>query len=314
LAAVVGLDGVAASGVLAAITAWEALLISIVATITRSPVEAVVYPWVGVGFWALAYVFLVGWLEWGAATVTTVTLGAATVVSAAALLVWLLGLVRGVVLRWLGPVAGLGQVGLVGAGWYGSGMLDRSDALLAWAVVAGVEAVLFGVYATVRLDRVTAWGSVGLGGLAFGLFAEAVLTEPVELLGVTGPAGAVLLAGWLVLMVVRGPSRLVLWRWQVLVLAQAALATAALAAVVGLDGVAASGVLAAITAWEALLISIVATITRSPPDSKGRKSSWPGWPSPGWHSSQRRLLETSADRPGSTPGRGRFTPRPPAPP
>ena len=139
--------------------------------------------------------------------------------------------------------------------------LGRSDALAAWAVVFAIEALLVGTYATFRLNPAASWIATGLAASAYGLFAAALLTDPVDLLRVTGPIGAFLLAGWAALVITNRGDRLILWRWPVLVLAQGALVTASIAATVALGGATASGVLAAIAAWEALLFTLVATTT-----------------------------------------------------
>ncbi|MEA3502475.1 MAG: hypothetical protein U9R47_06845, partial [Actinomycetota bacterium] len=139
-----------------------------------------------------------------------------------------------------------------------------TDALLTLAVALGVEAALIGIYATLRTDPATAWAAAVLSATAYGLYADALLTEPVDLLWVTGPIGAALLAGWAALAITNRPDRLVLWLWPALALAQAALATAAIVAIDALVGTAAFDVIAVITAWEALLFALVATTTVTP--------------------------------------------------
>ncbi|MEA3510067.1 MAG: hypothetical protein U9R51_01405 [Actinomycetota bacterium] len=264
IATLIWASAIAGGGWLPAGLAIAGLIVTAMAEIRHDRLGGVVYPWVGVGLWVWSYAFFAGWVGWGSVTVTVVTVVVGAVVSGGALGVWLSGWTRPWVARWLWPAAAAGQVGLLGAVVYADATLVRSDVLVAFAVVFGIEALLVGIYATVRLSPVTSWAAAGLAALAYGFFAAALLTDPVDLLRVTGPIGAALLAGWAVLTITSRSDRLILWRWPALALAQGALVTASVAAAIGLDNTAASGALAAITAWEALLFTLVATTTITP--------------------------------------------------
>ena len=265
--AAINLDTTAAAGTLAAITAWEALLFSTVATLNTTKPEAVVYRWVGAVFWVAAYVFFVVWSGWSPETVTAVTITLGAVVSGIALAAHLLAPTHRITEMWLWPIAAVGQTALVGAGLYAGDMLTNTDTLLAGTALAAIEAALVATYATVRLDQTAAWISTALGTAALGLLAGALQADPIDLLRVTGPIGAALLAAWVILAVTQQRARLELWRWPSLALAQAALATTAAIAAINLDTTAAAGTLAAITAWEALLFSTVATLNTTKPEA-----------------------------------------------
>ena len=264
VAVLIWASAVAGGGWLPAGMMIAALIVTAMAELRSDRPGGVVYPWVGVVFWVLAYVFFVDWVGWGTGTVTVVTIAVGTVLSGGALAVWLSGWTRPWSARWLWPAAAVGQAALLGASMHAAATLGRSDALAAWAVVFAIEALLVGTYATFRLNPAASWIATGLAASAYGLFAAALLTDPVDLLRVTGPIGAFLLAGWAALVITNRGDRLILWRWPVLVLAQGALVTASIAATVALGGATASGVLAAIAAWEALLFTLVATTTTTP--------------------------------------------------
>ncbi|MEA3502160.1 MAG: hypothetical protein U9R47_05245, partial [Actinomycetota bacterium] len=185
--------------------ALAALMATAMAELRRNRVGGVTYPWVAVVLWASAYAFFADWAGWNPQTVTVVTFCAGAILSVVALSVWLSVRKRPWIRRWLLPVAALGQVGLLGAVTYATAMLDSTEALLTLAVALGLEAVLIGIYATIRTDPATAWAATVLIATAYGLYADALLTEPVDLLWVTGPIGAALLAGWAALAITNRP-------------------------------------------------------------------------------------------------------------
>lgn len=228
--------------------------------------EAVAYPWISVGLWATTYGFLVRWLGWSPAAIVTTTLIIAAAISGAVLTAHLVAPQRGLVGRWGLPAEVLGQVGLLGAATYASFVLERPDALLAWAGVAAVEALLVGTYATVRLDASAAWASVGLAAVSGGFLWGVLADDPVERSAAAALLGAFLLIAWAVTTLIARFPRLVLWKWPQLGLAQLVLATSATTAVVDLDDVTALGMISAIAAWEAITFSVVAGITESEPE------------------------------------------------
>ena len=81
----------------------------------------------------------------------TITLGA--VVSGIALAAHLLAPTHRITEMWLWPIAAVGQTALVGAGLNRGDMLTTTDAFLAGAALATIEAALVATYATVRLDQ-----------------------------------------------------------------------------------------------------------------------------------------------------------------
>ena len=265
--AAINLDPTPAAGTFAAITAWEALTFTTVATITTTKPEALVYRWVGAGFWVGAYASFVYWAGWDAGTVTIVTITIGAALSGIALAAYLLAPKHRITDMWLWPAAAVGQIALLGAGLYAGSTLTTTDTFLTWAALATIEALLVATYATVRIDQTSAWIATGLGTAALGFLAAAFPTEPINLIRVTGPAGAAILAAWALLTITHQPERLALWRWPSLALAQTALAITATLAAINLDPTPAAGTFAAITAWEALTFTTVATITTTKPEA-----------------------------------------------
>jgi hypothetical protein len=264
IAVLIGASAIAGGGWVPAGLGVAALIVTVLAELRGHDSGGVVYPWVGGVLWGLAYVFFVGWVGWSAVLVTVVTIVVGAVLSGGALAVWLSGWTRAWSERWLWPAVGVGQAALVGAAVHAGETLGRSDALVVLAVVIAIEALLVGTYATVRLDLVASWVATGLTVLACGLFAGAVLGDPVDLVRVLGPVGAVLLGVWAGVVIAGGADRIVLWRWPVFVLGQGALIAASVAATVAYGDTTASGVLAAIAGWEALVFTLAATTTTTP--------------------------------------------------
>jgi hypothetical protein len=258
---------VAGEGWLPGGLAVAAFIETSLAALRRDEPEALVYRWVGAGFWVGAYTSFVYWAGWDAGTVTIVTITIGAALSGIALAAYLLAPKHRITAMWLWPAAAVGQIALLGAGLYAGSTLTTTDTFLTWAALATIEALLVATYATVRIDQTSTWIATGLGTAALGFLAAAFPTEPINLIRVTGPAGAAILAVWALLTITHQPERLALWRWPSLALAQTALAITATLAAINLDPTPAAGTLAAITAWEALTFTTVATITTTKPEA-----------------------------------------------
>ena len=252
---------VAGEGWLPGGLAVAAFIETSLAELRRDQPEALVYRWVGAGFWVGAYASFVYWAGWDAGTVTIVTITIGAALSGIALAAYLLAPEHRITDMWLWPATAVGQIALLGAGLYAGSTLTTTDTFLTWAALATIEALLVATYATVRIDQASTWIATGLGTAALGFLAAAFPTEPINLIRVTGPAGAAILAAWALLTITHQPERLALWRWPSLALAQTALAITATLAAINLDPTPAAGTLAAITAWEALTFTTVATAT-----------------------------------------------------
>ena len=197
----IGAGAVESSGWLTICLATVAVIETVLAEVRRSYASARVLPWAAAVLWGATCVSGLWWLdlEPGAATAVAISLGAT--LSVVGLVLALVYPEPGWSRRWWMPTVALGQVGLLGAGGYGSATLALTTATMAWAIITATEAVLAGVPATVRRFPVGVWVSTVLGGTSVVLFMQAFEMPPAAVVFTSMAIGATLsgsaLAAWL---------------------------------------------------------------------------------------------------------------------
>ncbi len=164
------------------------------------------------------------------------------------------------------PLIALGQAAFVGAGVQAGWSFTMADATLILAVIAGIDAVLVGVPATVRRKAPAVWLAASLMGLSAGLLLRGLeLPDPVivfTLLGIGTVLSAVAVARW---VTPHETTRTDLWVLPIAALGQVSFAGAGIQAGWSFTPPDAALLWATIVGIEAVLVGIPATVRRNAP-------------------------------------------------
>jgi hypothetical protein len=248
-------------GVIAAVAATEAILAGLFGTVRRNAVSVAG----SAALFATAYGFGVSWLELDAPTLIGITsmaggmlLTAFAIGAARTSLPSRLGL-------WLYPVGSLAHAAAITVLANAWAYLDSQPAAGATAGVAGAEAIMLAVVATVRRNKWLVAPATVLAGVAYGFLAAWADWPAETLIAVTAAVGGAVLVLWEMAQL-RTPSsdRLRMW-----VPAAGAAGLAAGVAVLAvsaseLSTTAANGVVSAVAAFVALLTGTLANARRNP--------------------------------------------------